>query len=79
MTTIERKIIRYRFIDRHRALTMGSERDFLIANRLPHFLLAGEIRLCLGDIDWATEQELDRAGVHVSYSRTGYTAYARLR
>ncbi len=79
MTALERKIVRYRLIDRHRELVRGSEQDLLVARRLLHFLLAGEILLDLGDIDWAVEQELDRAGIHINYRGRGYTAYARLR
>lgn len=79
MTALERKLIRYRLIDRHRELVRGSQQDLLVARRLLHFLLAGEILLGLGDIDWAVEQELDRAGVHINYRGRGYTAYARLR
>lgn len=79
MTALERKIIRYRLIDRHRELVKGSTQDLLVARRLLHFLLASEILLGLGDIDWAVEQELDRAGVHINYRGRGYTAYARLR
>lgn len=79
MTALERKIIWYRLIDRHRELVSGSEQDLLVAHRLLHFLLAGEIRLGLDDVSWAVEQELDRAGVHINYSGRGYTAYARLR
>lgn len=79
MTALERKIIWYRLVDRHRELVSGSEQDLLVAHRLLHFLLAGEIRLGLDDVSWAVEQELDRAGVHINYSGRGYTAYARLR
>lgn len=79
MVALERKIIWYRLIDRHRELVRGSMQDLLVARRLLHFLLAGEILLSLGDIDWAVEQELDRAGVHINYRGRGFTAYARLR
>lgn len=79
MTALERKLIRYRLIDRHRELVRGSQQDLLVARRLLHFLLAGEILLGLGDIDWAVEQELDHVGVHINYRGRGYTAYARLR
>lgn len=79
MTALERKIIWYRLIDRHRELVRGSMQDLLVAHRLLHFLLAGEIRLGLDDVSWAVEQELDRAGVHINYRGRGYTAYARLR
>lgn len=79
MTALERKIVRYRLIDRHRELVRGSMQDLLVARRLLHFLLAGEILLDLGDVDWAVEQELDHAGVHINYSGRSYTAYARLR
>lgn len=50
MTALERKVIRYRLIDRHRELVRGSMQDLLIARRLLHFLLAGEIRLGLDDV-----------------------------
>lgn len=79
MVALERKIIRYRLIDRHRELVRGSMQDLLVAHRLLHFLLAGEIRLGLDDVSWAVERELDRAGVRINYSGRGYTAYARLR
>lgn len=79
MTALERRIVWYRLIDRHRELVKGSTQDLLVARRLLHFLLAGEILLDLGDVDWAVEQELDRAGVHINYRGRGYTAYARLR
>lgn len=72
-------LIRYRLIDRHRELVRGSQLDMEVARRILHFLNRGEIRLCLGDTDWQTEQELEHAGVHIRYSRNGYTAYARLR
>lgn len=73
------KLIRYRLMERHRELVRGSKQDMEVANRILHLLNKGEIRLGLGDVDWRAEQEIDAAGVHIQYSRSGYSAYARIR
>lgn len=78
MKTLEKKLIRYRLIDRHIQLVKGSTDDMQVARRLLHFLSTGEIRLGLGDVDWAVEQELENAGVHLRYSSRGYSAYAHI-
>ena len=75
---LENKLIRYRLFDRHRELVKGSTEDMLVARRILGFLRKGEIRLGLGDTDWQTEQELEKAGVRIRYSGRGYTAYARI-
>ena len=75
---LENKLIRYRLFDRHRELVKGSAEDMQVARRILGFLRKGEIRLGLGDIDWRTEHELEKAGVHIRYSVRGYTAYARI-
>lgn len=72
------KLIRYRLMERHRELVKGSEMDMLVAKRVLHLLICGEIRLGLDDVDWQVEQELDHAGVHINYRRNGYSAYARI-
>lgn len=72
------KIIRYRLMERHRELVKGSEMDMLVAKRVLHLLIFGEIRLGIDDVDWQVEQELDHAGVHINYHRNGYSAYARI-
>ena len=78
MTALEKKLIKYRLFDRHKALVKGSPEDMQVAHRLLGFLRRGEIRLGLGDVDWRLEQELEAAGVHISYSGRGYSAYARI-
>lgn len=75
---LKKKLIRYRLFDCHRELVKGSAEDMQVARRLLGFLRKGEIRLGLGDVDWRTEQELEKAGVHIRYSGRGYTAYARI-
>ena len=76
--TLKNKLIKYRLFDRHRELVKGSPEDMQVARRIFGFLRKGEIRLGLGDVDWRTEQELEKAGVHIRYSGRGYTAYARI-
>lgn len=77
--SLKDKLIYYRLIDRHHQLSHGSACDMQVGQKILHFLNHGEIRLGLDDLSWAVEQELDNAGVHVRYSRNGYTAYARIR
>lgn len=76
--SLNKKIIKYKLIERHIQLTKGSFEDLEVANRLLHFLNKGEIRLGLGDIDFRTELELENTGIHISYSRNYCSAYARL-
>ena len=71
-------MVRYRLFDMHSKLVRGSEGDMRIARRIFHFLNVGEIRLGLGDEEWETEHVLKDAGVSFSYSRNGYSAYARI-
>lgn len=78
MTALEKKLIKYRLFDRHKALVKGSPEDMQVARRLLGFLRKGEIRLGLGDVDWRLEQELEKAGVHIRYSVRGYSAYAHV-
>ena len=75
---LKKKIIKYKLMNRHLQLTKGSINDLLVAQKLLHFLNKGEIRLGLNDVDYATEIELENAGVHISYSRNYCNAYARI-
>lgn len=76
---LKHKLIRYRLMERHRELVKGGDFDMQVAKRILHLLNCGEIRLGLDDVSWAVEQEIDKAGVHINYSRRGYSAYARIR
>ena len=78
MTNLEKKMLRYRLMEKHRELARGSNDDLLVAKRLLHFLMRGEIRLGLGDADWEVENILEQNGVHLSYTGRGYSAYARV-
>lgn len=73
------KLIRYRLIERHRELVRGGDFDMQVAKRILHLLNCGEIKLGLDDVAWAVEQEIERVGVHIRYSRNGYSAYAKIR
>ncbi len=72
------KLIRYRLMDRHRELVRGDNFDMQVAKRILHLLNCGEIKLGLDDVAWAVEQEIEKAGIHIKYSRRGYSAYARI-
>lgn len=78
MAELKDNLIRYRLMNRHLELARGSSTDMQVARGILHLLNRGEIRLSPGDVDWKIEQELDHAGVHIKYSRNGYTAYARI-
>lgn len=78
MAGLKDNLIRYRLMNRHLELVRGSSTDTQVARGILHLLNRGEIRLGLDDVSWKIEQELDKAGVHIKYSRNGYTAYARI-
>lgn len=62
----------------HRTLATGSPEDMKCARRILQLLRRGRITLGLGDTDWLVESLLEDLGVHLTYSRRGYSATARI-
>lgn len=69
-------MIRNELMKAHKALALGSPDDMLAARLILRLLRTGRITLGLGDVDCRVEMLLEDLGVHISYSRRGYTATA---
>lgn len=73
---LKKNIKRYRLIETH--INMVKAGQYEAAAIILRLLRKGEIRLGIGDADFAVEMALESAGVAVRYNRNCYSAYARL-
>lgn len=71
MKTLERRIIRYRIMDQHRALVRAG--SYEAAELVLRLLRRGYVRLGLRDAEWEAETVLEAAGLNGHCGRRGYS------
>lgn len=76
MKSVEKNIIRYQIMAKHRQLTRGG--NYHTARRLLEFLRKKRIALDLCDTDYEAEDTLTYLGLRATYSRSFCTAYYKL-
>lgn len=73
---LQRKILRYKVMDVHRALV--KEGKLLEARELLRLLRKGYIKLGLDDVSWNVESLCEKLGCKILYNNRGYTAEVRI-
>lgn len=76
MKSVEKNIIRYLIMAKHRQLTRGGK--YHTARRLLEFLRKKRIALDLSDADYEADNILACLGLRATYSRSFCTAYYKL-
>lgn len=77
MTNLERRIIRYKLMEQHRALVRAG--SFETANCILRLLRHGFVRLGLRDAEWEAETILEAAGLRGHCGRGGYSTMFYLK
>ena len=77
MTNLERRIIRYRLIDQHRALVRAGAYE--TASIILRLLRQGYVRLGLRDAEWEAEMVLESVGLNGHCGRGGYSSMFYLK
>lgn len=77
MTNLERRMIRYRLMDQHRALVRAGAYD--TASCIFRLLRHGSVRLGLRDAEWEAEMILEAAGLRGHCGRGGYSTMFYLK
>lgn len=77
MTNLERRMIRYRLMDQHRALVRAGAYE--TANCILRLLRHDSVRLGLRDAEWEAEMILEAAGLRGHCGRGGYSTMFYLR
>jgi hypothetical protein len=72
MENLERRIIRYKLMDKHRELVRGGELE--TAHCIFRLLRRGSVRLGLRDPEWAAEMILESVGLRGHCGRGGYSS-----
>lgn len=73
---LQRKILRYKVMDVHRALV--KEGKLLEARELLRLLRKGYIKLGLDDVSWNVESLCEKLECKILYNSRGYTAEVRI-
>ena len=76
MKSVEKNIIRYQIIAKHRQLVRDC--NYHTAHRLLEFLRKKRIALDLSDTDYEADDVLTCLGLRATYSRSFCTAYYKL-
>ncbi len=76
MKSVEKNIIRYQIMAKHKQLTRGG--NYHTARRLLEFLRKKRIALDLSDADYEADDILAYLGLRATYSRSFCTAYYKL-
>lgn len=77
MNNLERKITRYKLMEKHRELVRGGKLE--TANCIYRLLLRGYVRLGLRDSEWEAEMVLEAAGLRGHCGRGGYSSMFYLK
>lgn len=77
MKSLERRIVRYRLMDQHRALVRAG--SYEAAELVLRLLRRGYVRLGLRDSDWEAEMVLEAAGLNGHCGRGGYSTMFYLK
>lgn len=77
MSNLERKITRYKLMEKHMELVRGGKLQ--TANCIYRLLLRGYVRLGLRDSEWEAEMILEAAGLHGHCGRGGYSSMFYLK
>lgn len=76
MKSVEKNIIRYLIMEKHKQLTRGG--NYHTSRRLLEFLRKKRIALDLSDADYEADNILACLGLRATYSRSFCTAYYKL-
>ncbi len=77
MSNLERRIIRYRLMDKHRELVRAGAYE--TANCILRLLRHGYVPLGLGDAEWEAESILESVGLRGHCGRGGYSTMFYLK
>lgn len=78
MSNLQKKLLRYEIMNKHRKLVNGSQEEMDVARNLLKFLNNGKIKLTKLWPDWQTEYLLKDLGVDFQDSEDGWEVYAAI-
>lgn len=78
MSNLQKKLLRYEIMNKHRKLVNGSQEEMDVARNLLKFLNDGKIKLTKLWPDWQTEYLLKSLGVDFQDSEDGWEVYATI-